>query len=272
MQSIVSRLQGQPTGAIPPLQKTTFDREREALATSITNLKREGTELKTLYQIAQTLNSTLEFDEVLSMVMDRVIEVVRAERGFLALVNPGGGVLEFTIARDKEARTIPRGEFKVSRSTVERVISTREPLLADDAQINQDFKENESIVTYGIRSIMCAPLIVRNTCIGAVYVDSRINANLFGPKDLELLRAFCNQAAIAIDNARLFTQVNKDKQYMDNIFASIDNAVITTDASGIIKTFNKAAGQILKLDPKVAIEKHFEEVFRERPQIGLTEL
>jgi adenylate cyclase len=272
MQRVGLLMQGQTTGAFQPVQKATFDREREALTTNITNLKREGSELKTLYQIAQTLNSTLEFDEVLSMVMDRVIEVVRAERGFLALANPGGGVLEFTIARDKEARSIPRSEFKVSRSTVERVISTQEPLLADDAQINRDFKENESIVTYGIRSIMCAPLIVRNTCIGAVYVDSRISANLFGPKDLELLRAFCNQAAIAIDNARLFTQINKDKQYMDNIFASIDNAVITTDASGIIKTFNKAAGEILKLDPLGAIEKHFEEVFRERPQLGLTEL
>ncbi len=272
MQSIISRLRGQPTGAIPPLQQMTFDREREVLATSITNLKREGIELKTLYQIAQTLNSTLEFDEVLSMVMDRVIEVVRAERGFLALANPGGGVLEFAIARDKAAHAIPRSEFKVSRSTVERVISRQEPLLADDAQVDQSFKESESIVAHGIRSIMCAPLIVRNTCIGAVYVDSRISANLFGPKDLELLRAFCNQAAIAIDNARLFTQINKDKQYMDNIFASIDNAVITTDASGIIKIFNKAAAEILKLDPKGAVEKHFEEVFRGLPQLGLTEL
>jgi class 3 adenylate cyclase len=155
---------------------------------------------------------------------------------------------------------------------VERVIQTQEPVLTDDAQIDQALMAQESIVTYGIRSIMCAPLIVRNTCIGAVYVDSRINANLFGQNDLELLRAFCNQAAIAIDNARLFTQINKDKQYMDNIFASIDNAVITTDALGIIKTFNKAAAEILKLDPKMAIEKHFEEVFRERPQLGLTEL
>lgn len=272
MQRTALLLQGQSVGNVQSFPQTTFEREREALTTSITNLRREGLELKTLYQIAQTLNSTLEFDEVLSLVMDRVIEVIRAERGFLVLVNQGTGMLEFTIARDKEARTIPRSEFKFSRSTVERVIQKREPVLADDAQVDQALKESESIVTHGIRSIMCAPLIVRNTCIGAVYVDSRINANLFGPKDLELLRGFCNQAAIAIDNARLFTQINKDKQYMDNIFASIDNAVITTDATGIIKTFNKAASEILKLDSKAVVEKHFEEVFRERPQLGLTEL
>lgn len=272
MQRAVLLLQGQSSGTSQSLAQPTVDREREALTTSITNLKREGTELRTLYTIAQTLNSTLEFDDVLRLVMDRVIEVVKAERGFLVLKNAATDTLEFTIARDKDARTIPSSAFNFSRSTVERVIQTREPVLTDDAQIDQVLMAHESIVTYGIRSIMCAPLIVRNTCIGAVYVDSRINANLFGPKDLELLRAFCNQAAIAIDNARLFTQINKDKQYMDNIFASIDNAVITTDAFGIIKTFNKAAGEILKLDPGMAVEKHYEAVFRERPQIGLTEL
>jgi class 3 adenylate cyclase/PAS domain-containing protein len=266
----VRLLQG-PSNA-PSLPQTTFEREREALTTSITNLQREGVELKTLYQIAQTLNSTLEFDDVLRLVMDRVIEVVKAERGFLVLRNQETGQLEFTIARDKDAQTIPRDAFNFSQSTVVRVINTQHPLLTDDAQMDEAFGGSESIVRHGIRSIMCAPLVVRNTCIGAVYVDSRFTANLFGPKDLELLRAFCNQAAIAIDNARLFTEVNNDKQYMDNIFASIDNAVITTDAFGMIKTFNKAAGEILRLDPQAVVDKHFEEAFRQRPQLGLVEL
>src|SRR5205085_12592965 len=120
---------------------------------------------------------------------------------------------------------------------VDRVIRTGEPILTDNAQ--EDIQGSESIVVQGIRSIMCAPLVVRDKCIGAVYVDSRINTTLFGPKHRELMLAFCHQAAIAIDNARLFAdltrtirQVNEDKQYMDNIFASIANGVITTDSSG----------------------------------------
>jgi PAS domain S-box-containing protein len=126
---------------------------------------------------------------------------------------------------------------------------------------------------------MCAPLVVRDHCIGAVYVDSRINANLFGPKHRELLLAFCHQAAIAIDNARLFAdltrtirQVNEDKQYMDNIFASIANGVITTDSSGIVTTFNGAAAKTLRMDPKGAIGRHHRDVFAARPQVGISEL
>ena len=268
-----------PSSSAAATPASNFEREREALNTSISNLKRQHNELETLYEIARVLNSTLDLDSVLQLVMDQVINVVKAERGFLMLVNPTTRELEFTIARDKQARTIDKSAFKISRSTVERVVRTREPLLTDDAQMDDAFNAQESILAYGIRSIMCVPLVVRNDCIGAVYVDSRINANLFGPKHRDLLVAFCHQAAIAIDNARLFAdlkktlrKINEDKQYMDNIFGSIGNGVITTDSSGIITTLNEAAGHILNLNPFEATGKHYREVFAVLPQVKIVEL
>ncbi|TMB83839.1 MAG: GAF domain-containing protein [Chloroflexi bacterium] len=282
LQRVLQLVQGQ-TG-VPAQQAavgtaTPFERERQALNSSINILKRERNELETLYDIARVLNSTLEFDQVLRLVMEQVIQFVNAERGFLALINPMTNELDFTIALDKQGQTIDRSAYRNSRGTVIRVVKTREPILTDDAQIDDAFKEQESIMAYGIRSIMCAPLVVRDHCIGAVYVDSRINANLFGPKHRELLLAFCHQAAIAIDNARLFAdltrtirQVNEDKQYMDNIFASIANGVITTDSSGIVTTFNGAAAKTLRMDPKSAIGRHHRDVFAARPQVGISEL
>ncbi len=255
----------------------TLEREREALNSSLNTLKQQHGELETLYEIARYLNSTLEFDKVLSLVMDEVIRVVKAERGFLMLVNENTRELTFAIARDKNHNTIDKNEFKLSRTTVERVVRTGEPELAHDAQL--EMKEQESILAHGIRSIICAPLIVRNKCIGAVYVDSRINANLFGPKHRDLVLAFCNQAAIALDNARLFAHLNRalrtveeDRQYMDNIFASIANGVITTNPSGIITKFNDAAGMILHINPVSAIGRHYRDVFRHLPQLGVVEM
>jgi len=282
LQRVLQLVQGQ-TG-VPAQQAavgtaTPFERERQALNSSINILKRERNELETLYDIARVLNSTLEFDQVLRLVMEQVIQFVNAERGFLALINPMTNELDFTIALDKQGQTIDRSAYRNSRGTVIRVVKTREPILTDDAQIDDAFKKQESIMAYGIRSIMCAPLVVRDHCIGAVYVDSRINANLFGPKHRDLLLAFCHQAAIAIDNARLFAdltrtirQVNEDKQYMDNIFASIANGVITTDSAGIVTTFNGAAAKTLRMDPKSAIGMHHRDVFAARPQVGISEL
>lgn len=279
-QRLLQLLQSQSQAVFAPQPADSgFEHEREVLTTSINILKRERNELETLYEIARVLNSTLEFDQVLTMVMDQVISVVKAERGFLVLVNPQSGELEFSIARDKHAHSIDSSAFKVSRSTVEKVIRTREPLLADDAQMDEDLKNQHSIMVYGIRSIMCAPFIVRDHCIGAVYVDSRINANLFNTKHRDLLLAFCHQAAIAIDNARLFAdlkktirQVEEDRQYMANIFASIANGVVTTDASGIVTTLNEAAARILRLNPQEVIGKHYQEAFSERSQVGISEL
>jgi adenylate cyclase len=270
MQRTVKASQALPKVSVaPPIASNgTFEREREALI-------QERDELETLSEIARTLNSTLEFDKVLSLVMDRVIQFVKAERGVLVLVQLSSEELEFSIARDKNANTIPESAFataQVSRNTIKRVIRTGTPMLTDDAQADDMLKAQESIMAFGIRSIMCAPLIVRDHCIGAVYVDSRFNTRLFHSKHLELLLAFCNQAAIAIENARLFADLNKairtvreDKQYMDNIFGSIANGVITTNAEGMITTFNAAASIILHIHPDRALGKHYREAFQMLP-------
>ena len=164
LQRVLQLLQGQMANTAQPVSKsvlTPFERERQALNSSINTLKRERNELETLYDIARVLNSTLEFDQVLRLVMEQVIRFVNAESGFLALVDPVTNELEFTIALDKQGQPIDRNAYKNSRSTVNRVVRTREPILTDDAQVDDALKEQESIMAYGIRSIMCAPLVVR---------------------------------------------------------------------------------------------------------------
>lgn len=283
LQVVQQKLQGQSNGGSQPSTIASLEEEREVMRTSMFNLRQERDEQSVLAEIARMLNSTLEFDEVLRLVMDQVISFVNAERGYLMLVNPTTGEPEFATARDKDKSTISEGVFataKISRSTIMRVVNTREPYLADDATSDAALKAQESIVMNQIRSIMCAPLVVRDRCIGAVYVDSRINANLFVRKHLDLLLAFCNQAAIAIDNARLFADLNKamqqvkeDKQYMDNIFSSIANGVITTDSAGVITTFNDSAGLILNLNNRTVLGKHYLEVFQQLPPaLGLANL
>lgn len=234
-------------------------------------LERKRNELETLYKIAQVLNSTLELKEVLRVVMDQVITVVGAERGFIVLVDSKTGKQEpdSTIARDKLAHTIDRSafEYNISRSTVDRVVKTKKLVRPDNS-----YDPTKSMMDFDIRSIMCAPLIVRGDCIGAVYVDSRVKSNLFSEEDEKLLLSFCNQAAITIDNARLFSKVKEDKQYMDNIFASIASGVIATDSAGIVTTFNNAAGDILGLNSFQVVGRHYKEAFQALPQLRLAEL
>jgi len=95
-----------------------------------------------------------------------------------------------------------------SRTIVEHVIQKGEPVLTGDAQEDERFAAGESIGALSLRSIMCAPLRARGQIIGAAYVDNRLQAGAFTREDLQLLMAFGNQAAIAIENARLFQQTD----------------------------------------------------------------
>ena len=169
--------------------------------------------LATLYEITRELNSSLDLDAVLENVMDRVIEVTGAERGFLMLKN-ARGELEFRVARGIDRSDLESPEFQVSTSIIHQVEQTRQPLLTDNAQSDDRLSGGRSIVLLGLRSILCVPILVKERLIGLVYVDNRLHAGIFNEHHRDLLAAFASQAGTAIENARLY-QVAVEKGRME---------------------------------------------------------
>ena len=159
--------------------------------------------LALLYRISQTLNSSLDLDEVLNRMMDEVIAATRAERGFVMLRDESGQ-LTFRAARGLEQQTIEAPSFQVSRGVVERVAEEGQPTLTSDAQSDPRFNLRQSVVALGLRSILSVPLQVKGATLGVVYVDNRLQAGIFTPADLDLLTSIASSAAIAIENARLY--------------------------------------------------------------------
>ncbi len=156
-----------------------------------------------LYRISQTFNSSLDLNEVLNRVIDEVIAATRAERGFLML-RDAGGALVFYAARGMDHQTIDAPEFQVSRGVVERVAHEGRPLLTSNAQSDRWLGGRASVMGLGLRSILCVPLQLKGAILGVIYVDNRLQAGIFTPDDLELLTAIASNAAVAIDNARLY--------------------------------------------------------------------
>ena len=164
---------------------------------------RTRTRLDLLYRLSQTFNSSLDLYEVLNRVMDEVIASVKAERGFVMLINPDGS-LRFTVARGIDHQIINDPEFQVSRSIVERVAREVKPVLTSDAQSDKRFSMRQSVMLLGLRSILCVPLVLKERALGVIYVDNRLQSGIFSPSDLELVTAISSNAAIAIENARLY--------------------------------------------------------------------
>ncbi len=159
--------------------------------------------LALLYRISQTLNSSLDLDEVLNRVIDEVIAVTRAERGFLVL-NGAEGSLDFRAARGLDRQRLEAPEFQISRGIVERVAREGQPMLTSDAQSDARLNLRQSVMILGLRSILCVPLQLKGRVTGVIYVDNRLQAGLFTQADLDLLAAIAPSAAIAIENARLY--------------------------------------------------------------------
>ena len=162
-----------------------------------------GSHLNLLYQLTQTFNSSLDLDEVLNRVMDEVIAATHAERGFVMLLEQEGK-LAFRVARGIDQTTINEPQFQVSRSVVERVAQKGQPVLTSDAQTDERFNIRQSIMLLGLRSILCVPLKLKESIIGVIYVDNRLQAGIFTIADLRLLNAIASSAAVAIENARLY--------------------------------------------------------------------
>jgi len=164
-----------------------------------------------LYEVAQVIGSSLDLKEVLNRVMDAIIALTEAERGFLMLLNDDG-LLEVSIARNFDQETLESGDFAVSRTITRQVFDKGAPVITTNAAEDPRYQGQASIVANQLRSIMAAPLRSRGTIIGVIYVDNTIRTGLFHDSDLELLEAFAGQAAVAIDNARLFEETDEKLQ------------------------------------------------------------
>lgn len=252
-ENMQSFLQRSRSAVIPPLIYEGVSKLMVTLPQfhkQVITLEEERKSFRALSQIGQIVNSSLDTDVVLQTVMDTIIRLTGAERGFLMLREDKELVVR--IARNWEQESLDKTEFATSRTVINKVVNEGKAILTTNAQEDPRFTGQESVVIHNLRSILCAPLKVKGELTGVVYADNRIHSGLFTYKELDLLSAFANQAAVAIENARLFVSVRKTlaevselKGLMDNVFASIASGVLTADAEERITLCNRAAEEIL---------------------------
>jgi adenylate cyclase len=235
------------------------------LSNEVASKEEERKNLRALTDISKLINSSLEIDEVLRIAMDTIIRITGAERAFLMLKNEDEE-LEIRVARNWESESVASSESALSRTIINRVALSGEPILTTDAQDDERFSAQESVVSFNLRSILCLPLLVKDRLIGVIYADNRIQSGIFTEKERDLLVDFANQAAIALENARLFESVRQTlaevtelKNLMDNVFASIASGVITADLEENILMCNRAAERILGNGGQDIIGHHIQE-------------
>jgi putative nucleotidyltransferase with HDIG domain len=203
-------------------ETTLILRDLAQMAVSVASLKEGFTGYVDTYQrqvgalmsVGSAINSSLGLNGVLEVVMDSLIALMHAERGFLMLSEPDGE-LNIRVARGLDRDDLNQESFSISKTIVRRVTETGEAILTTNAQDDPRFIDQKSVAAFHLLSILCAPLKIKNDLIGVIYVDHRGHEGLFKRDDLGLITAFANQAAVKIHNASLFDDLQESNEELE---------------------------------------------------------
>lgn len=185
--------------------------------------------LKRVEQInsfGQILLGTTDLDKVLNSVIERVMLVSEADRGFLILLN-SRGELYSQVVKTKEGLTGENKVLNFSKSFTEDVLKTGRPLWVADAQADNRFATQKSVMAMDLRTVICVPLKEQNRVIGLIYLDRQSVIKTFTEDDLNLVESFSTFASIAIINARLHQQAfekNEKLEMLNELSRTISNA------------------------------------------------
>ena len=209
-----------------------------------------------LLSLVQALNSSLELSPVLERVLEGLMRVTGAERGYLLLADNGSGPivagLTVRLGRRRDGTPLPLDDPGISTSVVRRAIQTQELVATSDAAVDPTLASSESVIQRKLRSIVCAPLCSarlrpedtapRAGILGALYVDNPTTSVSFSDEVLSAAEALTRHAAMAIDNAQLFESVRGTleelKRTQRQLVQSEKLATIGQMASAIVHELN----------------------------------
>ncbi|MHC4481875.1 MAG: SpoIIE family protein phosphatase, partial [Planctomycetota bacterium] len=174
---------------------------------------RANERLQSIIRISNAIQTELELNVLLGLVMDSLFEVFRlADRAFLMLYDENG---EFKPAASRNRQGEPE-RITISRSIIREVTNRRIAVLSSDAMTDERFTGAMSILSFGIRSMMCAPLVAKDELLGIIHLDTAGEQGRFSQDDLELLSGVASQTALAIASARMHERLlHRDRMERD---------------------------------------------------------
>lgn len=171
------------------------------------NLKKKIEELSALYEVGKFITSTLHLDEVLSLITKKAANIMNASACSLRLLDRSGYELLLRSSygfTNKKILKIKRS-IKVGESIAGRVVENNRPYIINDLRKEKNYKYPQYAMQKGLRSLVTVPLVQKDKTIGVLSVYNTKAGN-YTSEDAKLLAMFASQAAIAIENARLFEQ------------------------------------------------------------------
>ena len=162
-----------------------------------------------LHRFSVDVLSDAPTDRLVETLLDGAIELTRADKGFLVLIEDGMPVIR--AARNVRQQSLDRAVAQLSDSILARVMATREPLLVDDALADEEWSASESVVKLGLHSVLCVPLLDAGEVRGLLYVGNDRVVEVFDRSSLDLAQVFAAQASLLLGQRRRFEELTQER-------------------------------------------------------------
>ncbi len=192
-----------------------------------------------LYEFSAKLMADYDLPGLLNALMDMVIQITNADKGFLILVE--GGQLDVKVARNLRRENISDAVSQLSDAIVAKVVQVKRPIIISDAMNDAAFAQSESVMNLRLSSVMCVPLLERGNLLGLIYVGNDSVANLFEDKNLEVLTVFAAQASLIIRNALLVNELQLDNRMLHEKLEQLRFGEIVGSSPPMQDVFKKVA-------------------------------
>lgn len=202
--------------------------------------------LQVLLDVCLLLSSKVDLPELLKTILSLASRVVNAETASLLLLDAQTQELYFDVALGLDP-AVSKIRLKMGQGIAGAVAQTGKPAIINDAKSDPRWSSTvDKQSGFQTRSILAVPMTIKGKLVGVVEAINHLHGP-FGDIDLRLFEAFASQAAIAIDNARLFASLQEEKAKLDTAFNEMRDGVILTDEAGTVLLANPAASRFLGL-------------------------
>lgn len=168
--------------------------------------EKRARQLATLNDLTRQLTGTLETEPLLTIIIESAVEILSCEAGSLLMVDEQTDELVFRVITGPVARELLNRRLPPGSGVVGQAVSTRQPVIVNDVQKSATwFSKTDRQTGFETRALLAIPLIVKDEVIGVLEVINKTDHSPFTIDDQELLTAFAAQAAVALENARLYT-------------------------------------------------------------------
>lgn len=217
--------------------------------------------LETLGQVGRLVTASLDLDDVLKTIVETAVNITKAEEGSLLVLDEESGELYMRAARNFQDEFVQTFRLPATDSLAGEVIRTGKPVILD-----QDSPQKIK-TSYLVKTLMYVPLRTRGRVIGVLGVDNRESKRSFQEQDLSLVSALADYAAIAIENARLYTNTEVERKKLSKVMSHIQDGVIVIDEDHRIILVNRIARGLFDLDSRELEGEPFQNVFQGFPDL-----